>query len=98
MQVERAGRLGAAVELVSPRNKDRPAGRDQYAGRCLNYPLGGVHLLLVDVHRRPAVGRQPLAPGRPLPPMPLPLGPDAAVTVDLDGTHSRAAADSYLDG
>ncbi len=51
--VEREGRLVAAVELISPRNKDRPAAREQYAGRYLNYLRGGVHLLLVDVHRRP---------------------------------------------
>ncbi|MFO0964544.1 MAG: DUF4058 family protein [Gemmataceae bacterium] len=46
-------RLIAAVELVSPRNKDRPASRDAYLARYLGYLLEGVHLLLVDVHRRP---------------------------------------------
>lgn len=51
--VEREGRLVAAVELISPRNKERPAAREQYAARYLNYLRGGVHLLLVDVHRRP---------------------------------------------
>ncbi|MBN9120963.1 MAG: DUF4058 family protein [Planctomycetes bacterium] len=51
--VEREGRLVAAVELISPRNKDRPSAREQYAARYLNYLRGGVHLLLVDVHRRP---------------------------------------------
>lgn len=53
VQVERDGRLVAVVELVSPRNKDRPAAREQYAARYLGYLRGGVHLLLVDVHRRP---------------------------------------------
>lgn len=48
--VERAGRLVAAVELVSPRNKDRAPAQAAYAG----YLLRGVHLLMVDVHRRPA--------------------------------------------
>jgi len=43
----------AAVELVSPRNKDRPSARDQYGARSMNYLIGGVHLLLIDVHRRP---------------------------------------------
>lgn len=47
------GRLIAAVELVSPRNKDRPAARDFYRNRCLGYLWSGVHLMLVDVHRRP---------------------------------------------
>jgi hypothetical protein len=51
--VEREGRLVAAVELISPRNKDRPSSREQYAARYLNYLRGGVHLLIVDVHRRP---------------------------------------------
>jgi hypothetical protein len=50
--VERDGRLVAAVELISPQNKDRPTAREQYAGRYLNY-LRGVHLLLIDIHRRP---------------------------------------------
>jgi hypothetical protein len=53
VQVEREGRLVAVIELISPRNKDRPTAREQYAGRYLNYLRGGVHLLLVDVHRRP---------------------------------------------
>jgi len=50
--IEREGRLAAAIELISPRNKNRPAAREQYAARYLNYLRGGVHLLLVDVHRR----------------------------------------------
>jgi hypothetical protein len=53
LQVEREGRLVAAIELVSPRNKDRPSAREQYASRYLSYLSSGVHLLLVDVHRRP---------------------------------------------
>lgn len=52
--VERAGRLVAAVELVSPRNKDRASAQDAYAVAYTGYLLRGVHLLLVDVHRRPA--------------------------------------------
>ena len=51
--VERAGRLVAAIELVSPRNKDRPSARAAYAAAYTAYLLRGVHLLLVDVHRRP---------------------------------------------
>ncbi len=51
--VSRAGRLVAAVELISPRNKDRPASRAAYLGRYLGYLQEGVHLLVVDVHRRP---------------------------------------------
>jgi hypothetical protein len=51
--VESHGRLVAAVELISPRNKDRPTARDAYLARYLGYLLEGVHLLLVDLHRRP---------------------------------------------
>jgi hypothetical protein len=51
--VESQGRLIAAVELVSPRNKDRAAARAAYASAYVGYLLKGVHLLLVDVHRSP---------------------------------------------
>jgi hypothetical protein len=53
MFVERAGLLVAAVELISPRNKDRPMARATYLARYAGYLLQGVNLLLVDVHRRP---------------------------------------------
>ena len=43
----------AAIELVSPRNKDRPSAREQYTNRYLGYLGQGIHLLLVDVHARP---------------------------------------------
>jgi hypothetical protein len=51
--VERDGRLVGAVELVFPRNKDRAVARTTYARRYAGYLIEGVHLLLVDVHRRP---------------------------------------------
>ncbi len=51
--VEYVGRLAAAVELVSPRNKDRPESRAVYLSRYISYLVEGAHLLLVDVHRRP---------------------------------------------
>lgn len=52
--VERGGRLVAAIELVSPRNKHRASAQAAYAATYAGYLLRGVHLLLVDVHRRPA--------------------------------------------
>lgn len=52
--VERNGRLVAAVELVSPRNKHRLASQSAYTAAYAGYLLRGVNLLLVDVHRRPA--------------------------------------------
>ena len=51
--VERQGRLIAAVELISPRNKDRPIARSAYLARYLGYLLDGAHLVIIDVHRRP---------------------------------------------
>lgn len=51
--VERGGRLVAAVELVSPRNKDRASSQAAYSGAYTGYLLRGVNLLLVDAHRRP---------------------------------------------
>lgn len=53
LYVEIRNRLVAAVELVSPRNKDRPIARAVYLARYIGYLLEGVHLLLIDVHRRP---------------------------------------------
>jgi hypothetical protein len=50
--VEKQGRLIAAVELISPRNKDRPIARSAYLARYLGYLLEGAHLVLIDVHRR----------------------------------------------
>lgn len=47
------GRLVAAVELISPRNKDRPSSRAHYLARYLGYLKEGANLLLVDVHRCP---------------------------------------------
>lgn len=47
------GQLIAAIELVSPRNKDRAAAKETYSSRYLGYLRLGVHLLLVDVLPRP---------------------------------------------
>jgi len=47
------GRLVAALDLVSPRNKDRPSSREFYRNRYLAYIWSGVHLMPLDVHRRP---------------------------------------------
>ena len=47
------GQLIAALELVSPRNKDRADAQEAYCNRYLGYLRLGVHLLLVDVLPRP---------------------------------------------
>jgi hypothetical protein len=54
IHIDLNGRLMAAVEVVSPRNKDRPAARERYLGRYVGYLQQGVHLLLIDVLPRPA--------------------------------------------
>ena len=47
------GQLVAAIELVSPRNKDRTDAKETYASRYLGYLRLGVHLMLIDVLPRP---------------------------------------------
>ncbi len=42
-------RLAAAIELVSPGNKDRESHRRAFAVKCANYLQEGVGLLVVDV-------------------------------------------------
>jgi hypothetical protein len=41
--------LVGAIELVSPRNKDRPDARRAFAVKCLAYLQQGIGLVLVDV-------------------------------------------------
>jgi hypothetical protein len=53
LYVERDGLVVAAIELVSPRNKDRPSARAVYTSRYAGYLIAGVNLMLVDLHRRP---------------------------------------------
>ncbi|OWK45400.1 hypothetical protein FRUB_01731 [Fimbriiglobus ruber] len=38
-----------AIELVSPANKDRPATRQAFAGKCVGYLRNQVGLIVVDV-------------------------------------------------
>jgi hypothetical protein len=53
IHIDAHGRLVAAVEIVSPRNKDRPEARERYTARYLGYVYNAVHLMLVDVLPRP---------------------------------------------
>jgi hypothetical protein len=41
--------LRAAVELVSPSNKDRPSSRHAFAVKCASYLLQGVAVIVIDV-------------------------------------------------
>ena len=54
IHIDLHGQLIAAIELISPRNKDRPGSRDRYLGRYVGYLRQAVHLLLVDVLPRPS--------------------------------------------
>ena len=45
----RSSRLVAAIELVSPANKDRPAHRDAFTAKCASLLQQGVGLLIVDI-------------------------------------------------
>ena len=45
----------AVIELIPPRNKDRPSKRRSCGRRYADYLRNGVNLLIVDVHRRPAL-------------------------------------------
>lgn len=53
IHIDAHGCLVAAVELVSPRNKDRPDSRERYTNRYLGYIHNAVHLLLIDVLPHP---------------------------------------------
>ena len=54
VHIDLDGKLIAAIEIVSPRNKDRPDARQRYLGRYLAYIRQAVHLMLIDVLPRPA--------------------------------------------
>jgi hypothetical protein len=41
--------LCAAIELVSPANKDRPGSRQTFAAKCAGYLKHGIGLLIIDV-------------------------------------------------
>ncbi len=41
-------RLAAAIELLSPRNKDRPASRQAFAVKCIGYLQQGSSIVVVD--------------------------------------------------
>lgn len=51
VQIHREGglELVAAIELVSPRNKDRPTARHNFAAKCAAYLQAGVSVIVVDV-------------------------------------------------
>ncbi len=46
---EGSARLAAAIEFVSPANKDRPANRKAFAVKCASYLQEGAALIVVDI-------------------------------------------------
>lgn len=77
VHVDFHGQLIAAIELVSPRNKDCADSKETYTNRYLGYLRLGVHLLLVDVLPRPKrfsfSDAITSGLGMELPPLPLPF-------------------------
>jgi hypothetical protein len=127
-------RLVAAIELVSPANKDRPAHRHAFTIKCASYLHDEVSLIVVDVvterhadlHQEllemlqvnPAdrvqrggdlytatyrtlpttdallleAWTEPLAVGAALPRVPLWIGPELCLPLDLEATYEMACA------
>ncbi len=126
--------LAAAVELVSPRNKDRARAREAFAAKCAGYLKRGCGLVVIDavttrradlhadllaalgsetsatvsvalsaVSYRAVAGRDEegwllawpatLGIGQPLPTMPLWLGGELVVPLDLEASYSAACED-----
>jgi hypothetical protein len=130
-------RLAAAVELVSPRNKDRPASREAFTSKCAEYLRRGCGLVVVDIvtTRRAdlhqellqllqkdlvptiagaltaiayrSVGSESdgqlfawphsLQLGFPLPTVPLYLGGEFAVPLDLEASYLATCHDLRID-
>jgi hypothetical protein len=53
VHIDYHGQLIAAIEVVSPRNKDRADAKETYSNRYMGYLRLGVHLMLIDVLPRP---------------------------------------------
>src|SRR5207249_9594677 len=45
--------LHAAIEIVSPANKDRPAERHAFAVKCVDYLRKGASVVVIDIIARP---------------------------------------------
>lgn len=126
-------RLAAAVELVSPRNKDRPRAREAFVFKCADHLRRGCGVVVVDVvtTRRAELHAELLTAlransvstpsgslsansywsvghggagqlliwpaaleiGQPLPTVPLWLGTDLAVPLNLEASHAAACVD-----
>jgi hypothetical protein len=127
-------RLMAAVQLVSPRNKDRPAARRAFTVKCVSYLHQGTSVVIVDTvttrraqfhdeilrlleleggewqsptqlyavayrsvgadeQRQLQAWPEPLTIGGALPQLPLWLGSDICVPLDLEATYQATCED-----
>jgi hypothetical protein len=130
-------KLVAAVELASPRNKDRPQARQAFAVKCAGYLQQGCGVVVVDTvttrraelhagilallgteagaaggviraggpsavsYRAVGLGEgqqlqlwpAALPLGQPLPTLPLWIGPELSVPLDLEASYAATCAD-----
>jgi len=49
LSTETGPKLVAAIELISPGNKDRPAERKAFATKCASYLYQGISVIIVDI-------------------------------------------------
>ncbi len=134
----RGRRLVAAIEIISPANKDRPEHRNVFLGKCAALLQNGVAVSIVDVvtvrqfnlyvtmleligHSDPTLGNPPpdlyaascrcvrreernlletwsrrLEIGDALPTLPLWLGADRSVPLDLEQSYEQACRDLWI--
>ncbi len=134
----RGRHLVAAIELVSPANKDRPEHRNVFVAKCAALLQKGVAVSVVDLvtvrhhnlyaellatigHADPTLGDPPppvyaaacrwarsgartlfeawshaLAPGQPLPTLPLWLGTERVVPLDLERSYEQTCRDLWI--
>ena len=78
--------LAAAIELVSPSNKDRPQSRQAFASKCAEYLRRGCGLVVIDV----VTNRRADLHGDLLAALNVPF---EAASPDLTATSYRAASD-----
>src|SRR6516164_1969487 len=136
--VERERTLVAAIELVSPANKDRPESRQSFVAKCAALLRKGVAVSLVDLvtirrfnlyaqlmefilhpdrtmsedeppiyaascrwvtrgtRARLEAWSHALVVGQPLPTLPLWLGEDLVMALDLEQSYEQACSDLWI--
>lgn len=137
---EGSPRLAAAIELVSPKSKDRPATRRAFAVKCASYLQQAASVIVIDVvtvrhanmhaellqtlnlgngalwqspsalcvvayrmvredeRSKIEIWPEALAPGAPLPRLPLWLGVDISVPLDLEKSYLSACESLRIAG